>query len=54
MAAEAAKKKNKKNGKSQTTENDIFTALLGLTVLVLAATVVVVCMRSMKLFESIF
>ncbi len=54
MAAEAAKKKNKKNGKSQAMENDIFTALLGVTVLVLGATVIVVCMRSMALFESIF
>ena len=47
MAAEPVKKIGK--GKS---ENDIYTALLGLTVLVLGATAVLVCLRGLELFDA--
>jgi len=35
-------------------DNDIYTALLGLTFLVMAATAVTVCLRALDLFGSIF
>ena len=44
-----------KAGKSRVRapENDVYTALLGLAVLVLAATIALVCYRSYDLFGSI-
>ena len=48
MAVNATKKKS-----SHTTDNDIYTALLGLTVLVLAATATFVCLRSLELYETL-
>ena len=50
MPAEIKKKKSNKAH----SENDIYTALLGLTVLVLAATAVMVCLRSLELYDTIF
>ena len=45
----------KKTKKSKVkNDNDVYTAMLGLTMLVLGATTVVVCLRSMELFDSIF
>ena len=46
---------NKKTKKSKVqSDNDVYTAMLGLTMLVLGATAVVVCLRSLELFDSIF
>jgi len=45
----------KKTKKSKVkSDNDVYTAMLGLTMLVLGATTVVVCLRSLELFDSIF
>lgn len=46
--------KEKKKRKIITSENDIYTALLGLAALVLSATVVLACLRSMELYDTIF
>jgi len=35
-------------------DNDIYTALLGLAMLTLAATAVFACLRSVELYEKIF
>ncbi len=35
-------------------DNDVYTALLGLAMLVLGATAVAACLRGMELFDSIF
>jgi len=43
-----------KKQKNLQDQNDIYTALLGLTVLILTATAVLVCVRSMELYDSIF
>jgi hypothetical protein len=46
---------NKKTKKSKAkSDNDVYTAMLGLTVLVLGTTAVTVCLRSLELFDSIF
>ena len=51
--AKAIKEAKKKRLK-QSFDNDIYTALLGLTMLTLIATTVFACMRSMELYEKIF
>ena len=52
MPAEKPTKKAKKS--KAKSDNDVYTALLGLTMLVLGATAVAVCLRSLELFDSIF
>jgi len=52
MAKALKEAKNKQH--KHTYDNDIYTALLGLTMLTLAATTVFACMRSMELYEKIF
>ena len=47
-------KDNTKKKKKNSIENDIYTALLGLTVLVMTATAIMVCLRSLDLYEAIF
>ncbi|MBN1764759.1 MAG: hypothetical protein JW860_05835 [Sedimentisphaerales bacterium] len=49
MAAESIKKKSKHK-----IENDIYTALLGLTAFVMLATAIYVCLRGMDLFDTFF
>ena len=49
MAAESTKKKTQHK-----IENDIYTALLGLTALVMLATAIYVCLRGMELFDTFF
>lgn len=51
--AEAAKTPKKKN-KARSYENDIYTALMGLSLLVVIATIIYTCIRSNDLFGSIF
>ncbi len=54
MADAAKSSMKKKNRGAKSYENDIYTALMGLTLLSLIATVVYVCIRSNELFGTIF
>ena len=47
-------KVEKAKGRAAKNENDVFTALLGLSVLVLASTVAFVCLRTFELYDTIF